>query len=98
MKRNFFIILLMILVALNIVSCSLSLKSAPTPSPTAHPGKSILSSRCTGCHELNRITNAAFDRQGWQLIVDRMVFTGAQLSEEQRELVVDYLASSYPKE
>jgi len=52
---------------------------------------------CThGCESVSR--NAAFDRQGWQLIVDRMVLTGAQLSEEQRELVVDYLASSYPKE
>src|SRR3972149_1581157 len=86
MKRNFFIILLMILVALNVVSCGLSLKSAPTPSPTAHPGKAIISGRCTGCHELNRITSAAFDRQGWQLTVDRMVLAGAQLSEEQEEL------------
>lgn len=97
-KRIYFVffILLTILGTLVIVGCGTA--STPEPTPTVHPGKALVSSRCIGCHELNRITNAAFDQEGWQLTVDRMVLSGAQLSEEQVGLVVDYLAQSYPKE
>jgi len=97
-KGNYYVIfvLLTILGALVIVSCGTA--SAPEPTPTVHPGKALVSSRCIGCHELNRVTNAAFDQQGWQLTVDRMVLNGAQLSEEQAVLAVDYLAQTYPKE
>jgi len=98
MKRIISIILLMILVTLIIVSCGSPSTPEATATPTVHPGKAIVSSRCIGCHELNRIENASFDRQGWELTVDRMVLNGAQLSEEQVGLAVEYLAQSYPKE
>jgi len=93
-----FLILLMILGTLMIVSCGAQSPPEAATTPTVHPGKALVSSRCIGCHQLNRVTNAAFDREGWQLTVDRMVLSGAQLSEEQVGQVVDYLAQTYPKE
>ena len=99
-KGNYYVffVLLIILGTLIIANCGTAATPEAAPTATIHPGKAIVSSRCIGCHELNRITNAAFDQQGWQLTVDRMVLSGAQLSEEQVGLVVDYLAQSYPKE
>jgi len=98
MKRIIFITILMVLVALIIGSCGSSSTPEPTATPTTHPGKAIVSSRCTTCHELNRIENAAYDQQGWELTVDRMVLNGAQLSDEQVGQVVEYLVINYPKE
>jgi hypothetical protein len=47
---------------------------------------------------MNRVENASYDENGWQLTVDRMVMLGATISDEQTPLVVDYLAQAYPKE
>ena len=91
----------MILLTLIIVGCGPAATPEPTPTPTPvpeHPGKAIVASRCIGCHEMNRVTNAAYDEKGWQLTVDRMVLAGTQLSDEQVALVVDYLTETYPKE
>ena len=100
MKMRKLIVIVMVLLILTIVGCGPAETPEPTavPTPTVHPGKAVVSSRCIGCHEMNRVTNAAFDQEGWQLIVDRMVLTGAQLSDDQVTMVVDYLAQTYPKE
>ena len=98
MRMKIAIALLITLAVLLIVSCGPSPTPEPTPTPTVHPGKAIVASRCVGCHELNRVSNATFDKEGWQLTVDRMVLSGAQLSDEQVAMVVDYLAQTYPKE
>ena len=98
MKLKIAVALLISLVILLIASCGPPPTPEPTPTPTVHPGKAVVASRCIGCHELNRVTNASYDKEGWQLTVDRMVLVGAQLSDEQVAMVVDYLAEAYPKE
>ena len=89
--------ILVVLVFLLIVGCSSPAESEPTPVPTVHPGKSLVSSRCVGCHEMNRLENASYDEKGWQYTVDRMVLLGAQISDEQTPMVVEYLAQAYPE-
>lgn len=100
MKRKIIlpVFIIFFLVILIIVGCGPPPTPEPTPTPTPHPGKAVLSSRCISCHQLNRVENAAFDEEGWQLVVDRMVLNGAQLSDEQVSLVVDYLVQTYPQE
>lgn len=70
----------------------------PTPTPTPHPGQALVTNRCATCHPLTSVENSKFSAQGWQIVVDRMVASGAQLNEEQKIQVVEYLASTYPKE
>ena len=98
MKKNIFIILLAILVALMLVmvNCGPPPTPEPTPAPTEHPGKAIVGSRCIGCHSLNQFENTTFNERGWRLVVDRMVLLGAQLTEEQVVQVVDYMVQTYP--
>ena len=100
MKKNISITLLVILVVpmLMMVNCGSPSASEPTPVPTEHPGKAIVASRCVGCHALNKIEQVRFNERGWTLLVDNMVSYGAQLSEEQKLLAVDYLVQTYPKE
>lgn len=70
----------------------------PTPTPTPHPGKSLTNSRCSTCHPLGLVENSKFSAQGWQIVVERMVMAGTQLTAEQQAQIVDYLAITYPKE
>jgi len=68
------------------------------PAPTVHPGKSVMNSRCGTCHELSRVTNYRDDLEGWEMTVDRMILLGAELSDQQRTDLIDYLAKEYPQE
>ena len=98
MKTRTLVIIMVGLIILTTVSCGPAPTPEPTPTPEVHKGKAIVASRCIGCHEINRVENARFNQEGWQMTVDRMVLSGAQLTDEQTELVVDYLALTYPKE
>ena len=104
MKISALLILAAILMVLISVSCGPAPTQEPTPTlePTPTPqemlGKALVASRCIGCHELNRVTKVSFDQEGWQKTVDWMVLIGAQLSDEEAVLVVDYLAQTYPKD
>ena len=98
MKTRALVIIIVGLIILTLVSCGPAATPEPTSTPEVHKGKAIVANRCIGCHEIGRVTNAKYDREGWQMAVDRMVLSGAQLTDEQTELVVDYLALTYPKE
>lgn len=99
MKRSLVLLLLLVLLGLLVAGCGLAApEPTATPLPTAHPGQSLVNNRCTGCHDLYRVTSFKADEKVWGLTVDRMLLLGVTLSEPQRDLVVDYLATNYPKE
>ena len=56
-------------------------------------GAELLESRCTVCHDLDRVDAAmtSKDRSAWEITVDRMIEKGAQLHETERETLLDYL-------
>lgn len=56
---------------------------------------SLVETRCTECHSLSTTTNAAYDQAGWEATVARMIAKGARLNDEERALVVQYLAETY---
>lgn len=57
--------------------------------------ETLLDTRCAECHALSRVTGVKKDRAGWEATVERMVRNGARLSEEEKAVLVDYLASKY---
>jgi hypothetical protein len=70
-----------------------------TPEPTAEPaepeGRVVLEERCTACHGLGRVESARKSREEWVTTVERMVGYGAQLSEDEESVLIDYLAETY---
>jgi len=70
---------------------------AATEAPTKPDGKSLVESRCSTCHPVSLVETAKKTEAGWQETVERMVASGAQLNQEQQELVIKYLAETYPK-
>jgi hypothetical protein len=55
-------------------------------------GPALIAERCTRCHTRTRIDDARHDRAGWEATVARMRGKGAQLSDGEAVIVVDYLA------
>lgn len=56
-------------------------------------GAALVEERCTVCHSSDRIYSADKDEAGWTATVDRMIGNGAQLNDEERQLVIDYLSN-----
>ncbi|MGM0424284.1 MAG: hypothetical protein ACQEQX_05100 [Thermodesulfobacteriota bacterium] len=55
-------------------------------------GEQLLELRCNECHNLERVRAKEKSRQQWESTVDRMINMGANLNEEEKEAVLDYLS------
>ncbi|HWD00767.1 MAG TPA: helix-hairpin-helix domain-containing protein [Candidatus Sulfopaludibacter sp.] len=62
------------------------------------PGKAETQKICSQCHELDRSISLRQDHAGWQATLDKMVTLGAKGTDQEFQLVVDYLAAHYPAE
>lgn len=58
-------------------------------------GQQLLQERCTGCHSLDRVRNLEHTREEWVDIVEWMETYGVELTDEEQEILVDYLAETY---
>ncbi|UCF60876.1 MAG: hypothetical protein JSV37_14130 [Anaerolineaceae bacterium] len=67
----------------------------PTTPPSSIDGESLLQQKCTGCHNLNRVTSKAWSLQQWEQNVTDMIRRGARLNAEEKEALVEYLAETY---
>jgi cytochrome c1 len=58
-------------------------------------GATLLAERCTSCHGLDRVTSARKEREEWAQVIARMAGRGAELSEAEQAVLLDYLAQTY---
>ncbi|MDH4135096.1 MAG: hypothetical protein OEW09_00040 [Anaerolineae bacterium] len=104
MKRQF-IVFTLVIASLLAVQCGGSpateapATAAPvaTEAPATLDGKSLVQERCTKCHDLGRVEQAKKTEEEWKATVERMVGKGAQLNQTEQEVVIKYLAKTYPK-
>lgn len=68
---------------------------APTISANLD-GKILLQERCTRCHSLSRVISKSESAEKWKMIVESMFRKGAELSEEEKQALIDYLSATYP--
>lgn len=61
-------------------------------------GKVEVERICQQCHELQRSISPRQDRDGWAGTVSKMISLGAQGTNKDFLLVIDYLAKNYPGE
>jgi len=55
----------------------------------------LVEERCVGCHGLSTVTNASYTEEEWASTVARMISQGANLNDQESELVIQYLADQY---
>ncbi|MFL7792829.1 MAG: hypothetical protein AB8I69_11865 [Anaerolineae bacterium] len=70
----------------------------PTEAPALPDGETLLQARCTVCHGLERTTRASKTHEEWTVTLDRMIDKGAELSADERDVLIDYLAEVYGAE
>src|SRR5438132_5898517 len=62
------------------------------------PGKEETQRVCKNCHELERSVSRRQDRDGWQITLDKMETLGAEMTDDEYNAILDYLAKNYPAE
>lgn len=73
-------------------------KAQPTSSSGSAPAvdsAALVNSRCSTCHNLDRVKAAKKTPAQWKENVTRMVGKGAKLNADEQAAVVDYLAKTY---
>jgi mono/diheme cytochrome c family protein len=56
-------------------------------------GKALVQTACSQCHGIDVIVGQPRSREEWGEVVSRMVGNGAQLSDDDYNLVIEYLAT-----
>ena len=76
---------------------TLLLFAAPSHVTTLPPGegKAIVQRTCVSCHALKVVTAKKASKEEWSVLVDQMVSRGADLNDDEIEIVVDYLAKNF---
>jgi mono/diheme cytochrome c family protein len=72
-----------------------------TASPVAlpiGPGKELVESRCTACHDLERVAVAKRQREDWAALVANMVGRGAVASPDEAKAITSYLMAHFGAE
>lgn len=52
----------------------------------------LLTQRCTRCHDLSVVSARRASAEEWHQILERMLTNGAQMSDDELETIVSYLA------
>lgn len=92
------LIALIIVLAIGLTACSKSPTEAPvaaTDLPAVVDGKTLLETRCTVCHNLDRINAKKATADQWQTTVTRMLSNGAKLTSGEETTLVHYLAANF---
>jgi competence protein ComEA len=61
------------------------------------PGKDVVVKACTSCHDTDNFTSKKHTKAEWKGVVDTMVAYGAEISDEQSEIITTYLTKNYGK-
>jgi len=74
---------------------SLSLIPAMADDLPDGPGKEVFSKVCSQCHGLDIITALKQDKPQWKATVDQMASMGASATDDQFDMIVEYLAKNF---
>jgi len=61
------------------------------------PGKDVVVKACTSCHDADNFTSKKHNKAEWKEVVDTMVAYGAEITDEQSEIITTYLAKNFGK-
>src|ERR1700751_2710951 len=71
---------------------------AAVASPTSLPpgkGKAIVQRTCVSCHALKVVTTKRATKEQWSAVINLMLSKGADLDDDEVDVIVDYLAENF---
>ena len=100
MKKYYILLVALILASFILAQCAPSAPSSSSgnPAPAAGSGQSLegqklAEERCSTCHGFERVKQLKKSPEEWTAIVNRMVGHGAQLSDSEKQAVINYLST-----
>lgn len=63
------------------------------PSGSTVDAMALIQEKLQGHHELDRVLTAKHTREEWNATLDRMIKYGANISENEKKIIIDYLLS-----
>lgn len=97
MKKSLLATLLLLTVLVLLVSaCSSTATPTSTSAASGNDGevdevKALIDERCSECHSVNIVYNASYDEARWSELIDEMIDRGADVSDEEKALMIDWL-------
>jgi competence protein ComEA len=58
-------------------------------------GKDVVQKVCSVCHEPTAVGRFRKPKEGWQMVIDDMVTRGADATDQEFDIVIDYLAKCF---
>lgn len=95
-KAVFLILFVGLLIVALVIACAE--KEEPTQVPTSPPmvsGAELLEERCAACHSVSRVDGASKTQAQWEVTVERMREYGAELTDDEAQILIEYLAENY---
>ena len=69
---------------------------SPPPQLPEGPGKELVEAVCTACHTLERVVAKRATKAEWQDKVLEMLQEDPDITQQERDQIVDYLAKNFP--
>ena len=69
---------------------------SPSPSLPEGPGKELVEAVCTACHTLERVVAKRATKAEWQDKVLEMLQEDPDITQQERDQIVEYLAKNFP--
>ena len=89
---------ILLAISLFLMGCTTTPKSTQTTTTSttvssSTEGKNLVETKCTVCHNTQRIYSLKINAAEWGTIVDKMIAKGAVMSNANRIKIIEYLAS-----
>jgi len=78
-----------------VVALSTAMASTPDSSKKEDRARDLVLDICTSCHDLARVKIQELSKQEWAGLIKGMVSEGSVVSDEEMDLIVDYLARHF---
>ncbi len=88
--------LILVSVALVVIVAGRSSGQAPPPALPEGPGKELVVAVCTECHTLERVAAKRATKAEWQDKVLEMLQEDPDITQQERDQIVEYLAKTFP--
>ena len=69
---------------------------SPPPALPGGPGKTLVEAVCTACHSLERVVAKRATKAEWQDKVLEMLQEDPDITQQERDQIVEYLAKTFP--
>jgi len=78
------------------VVAGITAAQSPPPALPEGPGKELVEAVCTACHSLERVVAKRATKAEWQDKVLEMLQEDPDITQQERDQIVEYLAKTFP--